>query len=487
MSARKRHLLVLAPLAVAALALPGGAGALTTTGSVEALNEPGGGLYNEERHFWSPERVNLAGSGTVTFSNKSASIPHGVYWTSATHPACEEGAGKVPVGLAKSAVNWSGACSFAKSGAYTYYCTVHGPAMSGAIDVLGTPEAATEAAGEATQTNATLHGSVKPEGNATEYRFEYGTGLVNEHSTPTLALTAEDFTGHAVSAVLSGLTPATTYHVRLVLVYGEAHTVLDGSERELKTLATLAPAVKVSLPSPLTETAATLKGTVDPEGETTKYFFEYGPSEGELVPLVPVTLPADGAMHSVSASVSGLLAGHEYDYRLFAENGRGQSEVTGTFTTTSPPPPSLPPPPSPIPTPLPPSPEPMVPLIAPPTLEKTASFGPSLIPASLKLSGHGSVVRGSIGIGLPGAGGRLEVELLAKPAVFGARGSKPVVVGRFVRASASAGTLSFSVSLSAKAKAVLRRHGRLALSAKVTLKPSGGILARLMRTLTLRA
>ncbi|MGH2879167.1 MAG: hypothetical protein ACRDK4_06135 [Solirubrobacteraceae bacterium] len=480
-----RRLWVLAPVLVALLALPTVAGAANL---VEALNEPGGGLYNEERHYWSPELVRLSEAGSVTFSNKSASIPHGVYWTSATHPVCEEGAGKVPVGLAKSGVSWSGVCSFSKPGAYTYYCTVHGPAMSGSVDVLGTPEASTEAPGEATQTGATLHGSIKPEGNATEYRFEYGAASVSEHSTSTLALGAEDFAGHAVSATVSGLAAASTYQVRLVILYGEAHTPVDGSQLELKTLAPLAPVLKGSQPSAVSETSATLKGTVDPEGEATKYLFEYGPSENELVALTPVTLPADSAVHSVSAPVSGLLAGHEYSYRLVAENGTGQSEVTGTFTTVSTPPKEPPPSePSPAPSPGPSGPEPTVPLITPPTQEKPVSFGPAVIPGSLKLSGRGSSVRGSLDIGLPGAGGRLEVDLLAKAAELGGHGSKPVVVGRFVRASAPGGTVSFAVSLrSAKATAALRRHGRLALSAKISLTPKEGAIVRLTRTLRLR-
>jgi plastocyanin len=480
-----RHLWVSAPVLAALLALPAVAGAANL---VEALNEPGGGLYNEERHYWSPEQVRLSESGSVTFSNKSSSIPHGVYWTSATHPVCEEGAGKVPVGLTKSGVSWSGVCSFAKPGAYTYYCTVHGPAMSGTVDVLGTPEVATEAPGEATQTSATLHGSVKPEGNATEYRFEYGTASVSEHSTPTLALGAEDFAAHAVSGTVSGLVAESTYKVRLVLLYGAAHTSVDGPERELKTLAPIAPVLKASAPSPVSETAATLKGTVDPEGEATEYFFEYGPSEAELVPLAPVTLPADSSSHSVSASVSGLLPGHEYSYRLFAKNGSGQSEVTGTFTTAlPPPPPPPPPPPSPTPTPLPPSPEPIIPLLTQPApTEIAAPSGAALIAGSLKLKGHGPSLRGSIGVGRSGAGGRLEIDLLAKPGLLGAHGSKPIVVAHFVRSSTPSGTLSFSLVLSARAKSALRRHGRLALSAKVTLTPAKGSVARLTRTFTLQ-
>jgi hypothetical protein len=94
-------------------------------------------------------------------------------------------------------------------------------------------------------------------------------------------------------------------------------------------------------------------------------------------------------------------------------------------------------------------------------------------------------LRGSVGVGLSGAGGRVEIDLLAKPGLLGAHGSKPIVVAHFVRSSTPSGTLSFSLVLSARAKPALRRHGRLALSARVTLTPAKGSVARLTRTFTL--
>ena len=130
-----------------------------------------------------------------------------------------------------------------------------------------------------------------------------------------------------------------------------------------------------------------------------------------------------------------------------------------------------------------------MPLVSQPTPvppQTGVSFAPALLPGSLKLALHGTmVVRGSVGVGLTGAGGRLEVDLLAKPAAIGLRGRAPVVLGRFVRASTVGGTLRFSVSLPARARTALRHRGRLALSARATLTPREGAAARLTRTLTL--
>jgi hypothetical protein len=88
---------------------------------------------------------------------------------------------------------------------------------------------------------------------------------------------------------------------------------------------------------------------------------------------------------------------------------------------------------------------------------------------------HGSSVRGSVKISQAGVGGRLEVDLLASGATLAKAGHSPRVrVGRLVRSSLYAGTISFTVPLSAKGKAALRRHRRLALAVKITLTPQHG-------------
>jgi hypothetical protein len=88
---------------------------------------------------------------------------------------------------------------------------------------------------------------------------------------------------------------------------------------------------------------------------------------------------------------------------------------------------------------------------------------------------HGSSVRGSLEISQAGVGGRLEVDLLASGASLAKAGHSPQVrVGRLVRSSLYAGTTSFTVPLSAKGKAALRRHRRLALAVKITLTPQHG-------------
>ncbi len=110
--------------------------------------------------------------------------------------------------------------------------------------------------------------------------------------------------------------------------------------------------------------------------------------------------------------------------------------------------------------------------------------------SALKLAGsqHGSTVHGSINVSQADSGGRLEAGLFAAGASLAKTGhSEQVRVGRSVRSSLKAGSVSFSVPLSAKGKAALRRHRRLALTVKITLTPLHGAAVTATRGVVLHA
>jgi hypothetical protein len=109
---------------------------------------------------------------------------------------------------------------------------------------------------------------------------------------------------------------------------------------------------------------------------------------------------------------------------------------------------------------------------------------------ALKLAGsqRGSTVHGSIKVSQAGSGGRLEVGLFAAGASL-AKAGRPAQmrVGRLARSSLKAGNVSFSVPLSAKGKAALRRHRRLALTVKITLTPLHGAAVTVTRGVVVHA
>jgi hypothetical protein len=109
---------------------------------------------------------------------------------------------------------------------------------------------------------------------------------------------------------------------------------------------------------------------------------------------------------------------------------------------------------------------------------------------ALKLadSQRGSTVHGSIEVSQAGSDGRLEVSLFAAGASL-AKVAHPaqVRVGRLVRSSLKAGSVSFSVPLSAKGKVSLRRHRRLALTVKITLTPPHGAVVTVTRVVVVHS
>jgi PKD domain len=96
------------------------------------------------------------------------------------------------------------------------------------------------------------------------------------------------------------------------------------------------PVVVAGAASGVTQTAATLNATVNPEGSAVKTCtFEYGTTlpSGKTEPCNP--LPGSGkTAEAVSASIGGLSAGTTYDVKIVATSASGTGEATTTFKTT---------------------------------------------------------------------------------------------------------------------------------------------------------
>jgi plastocyanin len=474
MRPRSRYLILVTALGAALTALPALAAEPPT---IEAVNV---GTYS---HYWSPTEAAISTGGSVTLRNSGA-IPHGVNWVGGpVKPECSAG---VPVGTtaAASGTKWSGTCTFSKAGTYTFYCTVHGPEMTGTITVTtpGAPIATTGSAGSVGETEATLQGTVNPQGKTTTYDFEYGT------TTAYGAKTSEEAAGEgsaakAVSMSLGSLTPGVTYHYRLV-AKNSADTT-DGADRTFTTASPpAAPSATTSPASVVSETEATLQGVVDPNGRATTYLFEWGTTSqyGQMTSELPAG--EDYSAHSELGHLTGLVSGTVYHYRIVAKNALGTTPgVDQMFTTESAPAPPAPSSPlgatvgsSVATTPLPPP-------LVPTTLAPEPPFGA----VALRAGQRGTSVRGSLEVSATGAGGRLEVELLARGASAArAKHSASVLLGRTIRSAVSAGRVSFVVKLDAGARGVLARHRKLALTVRITLTPKHGQAVTIARGVVLR-
>ncbi len=124
----------------------------------------------------------------------------------------------------------------------------------------------------------------------------------------------------------------------------------------------------------------------------------------------------------------------------------------------------------------------------PPPPSGSPLAGPVSKALKLAKSQRGGSVKGSLNISQAGAGDRLEIDVFAKSASLAkAKHTARVRVGRLIRSSVSAGRLSFSVKLDAKARRALKRHRRLALTVQITLTPLHGEPLTVNRAIVERA
>ncbi|HTU79035.1 MAG TPA: hypothetical protein VMF09_09780 [Solirubrobacteraceae bacterium] len=202
------------------------------------------------------------------------------------------------------------------------------------------PVATTIAATGVTETSSTLRAVVNPEGHETSYAFEYGTEAENYSSSTLEGEAGTGTTNVAVGSSVSGLSPGTTYHYRVIAFSTTGIAV--GEDKTFETPGTPPPpppTVTATKASAIGYRQATLEGTVNPNGAETHYYFEYGSNPGLYEAEVPAP-PGENAgsrtkAEGVHETVTGLHPGTTYYYRLVAANSSGTS-YSGEEKVTTP-------------------------------------------------------------------------------------------------------------------------------------------------------
>jgi hypothetical protein len=199
----------------------------------------------------------------------------------------------------------------------------------------GAPTISEGGATNVAQTTATFNGAVYPNAVETTYRFEYGTTTAYGSSTPV----PDGNVGHGagevpVSANLTGLSPSTTYHWRIVASSPAGTTI--GADQTFTTLPE--PPRLVTAPAEeIGREQATLTGSVNPHGSPTTYYFAWGTSYYSLPNRTPELFAGEGT-HSelVHQIITGLEPGTEYFFQLVATNAGGTSSGSIGHLVTSP-------------------------------------------------------------------------------------------------------------------------------------------------------
>lgn len=196
------------------------------------------------------------------------------------------------------------------------------------------PGAITEASSNLRGGSVTLNGTVDPSGvEVTVCEFEYGTTGSYGSTAPCDPAPGSGTSPVPVSANLTGLTPGTTYHDRLVVTYA------DGTVRGLDdSFTTPVPKVFVGRPSSVRSASAILTGTVENphEVDIAACQFEYGTvSFGEFTaPCAPGPGLAGGA---VAAEITGLAFDSAYRYRLAITLAGGETLYSTEENLATPP------------------------------------------------------------------------------------------------------------------------------------------------------
>jgi hypothetical protein len=205
------------------------------------------------------------------------------------------------------------------------------------------PTVSTLTASNITAGSATLDGTVNPNNLATACWFIYGT----DNTVSLTNLTTTNFLGGIYSTatitnLISGLLPNTTYY------YYIAATNNDGlSLGVTNSFTTAAPAVTVPtvttlVASNITASSAALNATVNPNGGSTAYWFQYGTNASYGSFTATNTLPTGSSPASVTNLINGLLQGTVYHYQIVATNIAGASPgADANFITLAVTPPQL--------------------------------------------------------------------------------------------------------------------------------------------------
>jgi len=109
-------------------------------------------------------------------------------------------------------------------------------------------------------------------------------------------------------------------------------------------LAASSPTISVGAATGITPTAATLHGSVNPNGLATTYQFQFGPTSalGRVAPATAASAGAGTAAVAEKIAATGLSPDTTYYFRLEATNSAGQSfSPTETFKTTGNPAPTV--------------------------------------------------------------------------------------------------------------------------------------------------
>ncbi len=224
-----------------------------------------------------------------------------------------------------------------------------GNAQGGIVNfTYGVPGVQTNDAQGTGPTTATVDGSVDPAGQPTTYQAQYapansawchsgGNSGSPTATTPAQSLGATDDSPHDVTVNLSGLTASTDYCAQLVASnnVGQGQGGVTDFTTSAQPVAQAPTATLTGFVSGLDTSSPSVRGTVNPNGQDTTYYLEYGTTTAYGSRTAAVDVGSGTSDVTVQPALSNAQPGTGYHYRLVATNATGTTDsLDGQLTTT---------------------------------------------------------------------------------------------------------------------------------------------------------
>ena len=278
------------------------------------------------------------GNGNITDLGTPDPTAHGICWNTSGTPTTsdnytDEGAASATGAFTSNIASLnSNTTYYVRAYATNTAGTTYGTEVS-FTTLTQAPNALTDSVSDLTATTVILYGTANANNANTTVSFEYG--LTDSYGS---TVTAEEspVTGTSnvmVSAMLTGLSPNTTYHFRVV---GEnAGGVTNGTDLTFTTLSQ-DPLVTTNEATSVIQTSAVLNGTVNANDLNTVVTFQYGTTDSYGNTITADQSPVTGTTNTnVSINLTGLSPNTEYHFRTVGENSAGTVEGNDMIFTTT--------------------------------------------------------------------------------------------------------------------------------------------------------
>lgn len=267
--------------------------------------------------------------GGIVYLNQSASTPDVTVGTNTTD---QTGAGNTNTNTNTAGNAANGTPSNPSDSSQTTVVTTT------TTQVPGKPTSTTGPKAFPTATTVTVTGGVVPNGAFTNYWFEYGTSASVTSKTATQNI-GSGYALIATPAYIVGLKANTTYYYQLVAENSNGKVV--GTQYTFKTTQNTPspvgsiPAVKTLAANGVSNTSANLNANIDPNRDSTQYWFEYGTTKNLGSTSALASVGAGDVAKLVSLGLTDLATSTTYYFRINAQNQFGTvNGATLSFKTS---------------------------------------------------------------------------------------------------------------------------------------------------------